>query len=402
MNTHLPLFPRRALRVAFVTETYPPEVNGVATTTAQFVDGLRRRGHAVQLVRPRQPADAGPLIPRDVLMRGLPIPNYPHLRMGLPAGRELKSLWTERRPDVVHVATEGPLGWSALRAALALGLPVTSDFRTNFHSYSRHYRLGWLRRPIVAMLRRFHNAAACTMVPTDAVRQELQAEGFERVVVVPRGVDVHHYSPVWRSQTLRAAWGVQEQDLVVGYVGRLAPEKNLGLLLEAFRAVQSQQPRARLVLVGDGPMRAELRAACPGAVFAGLRHGDDLASHYASMDLFAFPSQTETFGNVTTEALASGLPLVAFEHAAAGQLVRTGHNGLLVPCDDAPGFVSAVLRLASDELLRRRIAPQARGSALALGWDGVVARFERQLLRACGEPDAVLTPGRHADVKVAA
>ncbi|MFO1273882.1 MAG: glycosyltransferase family 1 protein [Rubrivivax sp.] len=394
--------PRRPLRVAFVTETYPPEVNGVATTTAQFVDGLRRRGHAVQVVRPRQAADGEPSITRDVLMRGLPIPNYPQLRMGMPARRELERLWSLQPPQVVHVATEGPLGWSALRAAQALGLPVTSDFRTNFHQYSRHYRLGWLHRPIMGLLRRFHNAAACTMVPTEAVQRELQAAGFERVVVVPRGVDVHHYSPVWRSRTLRATWGASEGDLVLGCVGRLAPEKNLMLLLEAYRALRASQPRARLVLVGDGPMRAALEAACPDAVFAGVRRGDDLAAHYASMDLFAFPSQTETFGNVTTEALASGLPLVAFDHAAAGQLVRPGVNGLLVPCDDAAGFVATVLRLAGDELLRRRIAPQARATALALGWDGVVARFEAQLLRACGEADIAPPPARHATVKVAA
>ncbi len=402
MNTP-PLPPsRRALRVAFVTETYPPEVNGVATTVAQFVEGLRRRGHAVQLVRPRQPADEGPLLPRDVLMRSLPIPNYPQLRMGLPARRVLQRLWSGQRPDVVHVATEGPLGWSALRAAQALGLTVTSDFRTNFHSYSRHYRLGWLQRPIMALLRRFHNAAACTMVPTEAVQRELEAAGFERVVVVPRGVDTLHYSPVWRSRELRAAWGAQDGDLVLGCVGRLAPEKGLDLLLEAYRAVKAQHPRARLVLVGEGPARAQLQAACPEAVFAGVRHGDDLAAHYASMDLFAFPSRTETFGNVTTEALASGLPLVAFDHAAAGRLVQPGTNGLLVPCEGPESVAPTVLRLAGDELLRRRMAPQARATALALGWDGVVARFERQLLRACGEADFALPSNRHAAVKAAA
>lgn len=402
MNTHPLPSARRALRVAFVTETYPPEVNGVATTVAQFVEGLRKRGHAVQLVRPRQAADEGPLQPRDILMRGLPIPNYPQLRMGLPARRELLHLWAGQRPDVVHVATEGPLGWSALHAAQALGLPVTSDFRTNFHSYSRHYRLGWLQRPIMALLRRFHNAAACTMVPTEAVQLELEAAGFERVVVVPRGVDTQHYSPVWRSRELRASWGAHDGDLVLGCVGRLAPEKGLGLLLEAYRAVKQQHPRARLVLVGEGPMRAPLQAQCPEAVFAGVRHGDDLAAHYASMDLFAFPSRTETFGNVTTEALASGLPLVAFDHAAAGRLVRPGVNGLLVPCEEPEAFAPTVLRLAGDELLRRRMAPRARDTALALGWDGVVARFERQLLRACGEADFALPPGRHATVKAAA
>ena len=160
---------RRSLRIALVTETYPPEVNGVATTLARVVEGLHRRGHELQLVRPRQKAvPPGPLTPRldEVLMRGLPIPRYPHLRMGLPSKRALVKLWSMARPDVVHVATEGPLGWSALQAARHLHLPVTSDFRTNFHAYSRHYGIGWLNKPIMAYLRKFHNLAACTMVPT--------------------------------------------------------------------------------------------------------------------------------------------------------------------------------------------------------------------------------------------
>lgn len=387
------------MRVAFVTETYPPEVNGVATTTQQFVEGLHRLGHDVQLVRPRQrladiDINSGSAVPPfdQVLVRSLPIPKYPHLRMGAPAWLKLMRLWSRRRPDVVHLATEGPLGWSALQVARHLQLPVTSDFRTNFHAYSQHYGMGWLNRPIMAYLRRFHNRTACTMVPTEALKRQLELSGFRSLTVVPRGVDTQRFSPERRSDALRARWGVLPDDLVVTCVGRLAPEKNLKVLIAAYQAIRAAQPRARLLLVGDGPMRAALRAECPDAVFAGQRSGRDLAAHYASADLFLFPSLTETFGNVTTEALASGLPVLAFDHAAAGQLIRSGDNGVLVPADDAADFVSRAVALAVDARLRQSIAPRALATARALGWDRVVMSFEAQLAAACGAAIALSTP----------
>lgn len=392
--------PSGALRIAVVTETYPPEVNGVAMTMARIVDGLRGRGHSLQLVRPRQEADMagyrGGL--EEVLVRGLPIPRYPGLRMGLPCKRALVGLWTRSRPDVVHIATEGPLGWSALRAARALGLPVSSDFRTNFHTYSRHYGIGWLNRPIMGYLRGFHNRADCTMVPTEALRHELAACGFERLSVVTRGVDTLQFNPARRSEALRSSWGAAPDDLVVACVGRLAPEKNLDALLAAFDAVRRRQPRACLLLVGDGPQRAELQARCPDAVFAGQRSGEDLAAHYASADLFIFPSLTETFGNVTTEALASGLAVVAFDHAAAGQLIRSGENGLLAPCGDSAALARAAAALAADRPRLAAVRTQARRTALALGWDRIHSRFESMLLqvvsqrRRQGRP----TPGEYS------
>jgi len=388
-------FPR-ALRIACVTETYPPEVNGVAATVAKIVEGLRARRHDVQLVRPRQAAGEraaqGERF-REVLVRGLPIPRYPELRMGWPCKRALMALWTRERPDVVHIATEGPLGRSALQAANALGLPVCSDFRTNFHAYSGHYGIGWLRRPIMGYLRRFHNATQCTMVPTEALRQELAGDGFRDVAVVSRGVDVQRFHPRQRSEALRAQWGVAPDDLVVAHIGRLAPEKNLDTLVAAFEALRRAQPRAKLVLVGDGPMRVELGARCPDAIFAGQRHGDDLAAHYASADLFLFPSLTETFGNVTTEAMASGLAVVAFDYAAAARLIREDENGALAPRTDAPAFIAAAVRLAADPAHCRALGTRARQTAQALDWAGVVAQFEGVLAAVIRRSQ---TPARYA------
>jgi glycosyltransferase involved in cell wall biosynthesis len=367
--------------VAFVTETYQPEVNGVAVTLARVVEGLHARGHDVQLVRPRQTATQTPRDDdrfQDVLVRGLPIPRYPELKMGLPAQRALKRLWTAQRPDVVHIVTEGPLGWSALRAALQLGLPVVSDFRTNFHAYSRHYGVGWLRTPVMAYLRHFHNRTACTMVPTENLKNELAAAGLQNLRVVARGVDAQRFNPLHRSATLRASWGADASTCVAVCVGRLAPEKNLGVVVAAFEAMREHEPRTRLVLVGDGPERQRLAQRCPEAHFAGVRHGADLAAHYASADVFLFPSITETYGNVVPEAMASGLAVVAYDHAAAGQLIRHGENGLLARCDDALEFCRVARRIAGDVAQVRELGTQARATAGRLDWGRIVDAVEHE------------------------
>jgi glycosyltransferase involved in cell wall biosynthesis len=389
---HLPA-PRRSRRIAVVTETYPPEVNGVAMSMQRVVDGLHQRNHDLQLIRPRQRRiDAAQPGARfdEVLTAGWPIPLYPDMRMGVPSKRALVRLWSLSRPDVVHVATEGPLGWSALQAARYLELPVTSDYRTNFHAYGRHYRVGWLARPIMGYLRKFHNRTQCTMVPTEAMRAELAARGFERLVVVSRGVDRILFDPQRRSDALRRAWGAGPATLVALCVGRLAPEKNLGTALAAFDALQRDQPDLRLVFVGDGPQRAELQARCPQAVFAGQRSGEDLAAHYASADLFLFPSLTETFGNVTTEAMCSGLPVVAFDRAAAGQLIDDGRNGFLAVGEDERSFVDAARRAASAEL-RRVCGAAALECVRSLDWNDVVARFESVLEGAIESADSLQT-----------
>ena len=369
---------QRPLRIACVTETYPPEVNGVAMTVARLVQGLRARHHAVQVVRPRQASDTpgAQSLDGDVLVRGVPIPRYEGLKMGLPCTGRLVKLWKRERPDVVHIATEGPLGRSALMAAKALGLPVCSEFRTNFHAYSRHYGLGFLHRLILGYLRRFHNATQCTMVPTQALHDQLKKEGFRDLLTVARGVDVRRFDAAHRSDALRAQWGAGPDDLVVTCVGRLAPEKNLATLVTAFEAIRRDQPRARLVLVGDGPMRKELEARCPEAIFAGQRMGGDLATHYASADLFLFPSVTETFGNVTTEAMASGLAVVAFDYAAAQRLIRHGENGALAPYDDTGAFVATAVHTAADLANCRVLGTRARASVMALDWDGIAAQVE--------------------------
>jgi glycosyltransferase involved in cell wall biosynthesis len=296
--------------------------------------------------------------------------------MGLPARRALLRLWKLQRPDLVHIATEGPLGWSALQAARQLRLPVSTDFRTNFHAYSRHYGMAWLHKPVAAYLRRFHNQAQCTMVPTASLQQELDGLGFQRLLVVARGVDTQRFDPARRSEALRHSWGLRGDGQAVLSVGRIAPEKNLDLLCRSFQAMRQVNPALRLVVVGDGPGRAALQQRCPDAVLAGSRSGVDLAEHYASADLFLFPSLTETYGNVTPEALASGLAVLAYGYAAAAELIRHGDNGLLAPWGDDEAFVRRATDLAASPELVGRLRQQARLSTQALDWGRICSQVE--------------------------
>ena len=366
------------MRIALVTETYPPEVNGVAMTLGRLADGLRRRGHALHLVRPRQHSQeqaANVAGFSETLVGSLPLPRYPGLRFGLPATRALRRAWQAQRPDVVHIATEGPLGWSAMAAAHRLGLPTSSSFHTNFDAYSSHYGIGWMRGSIERYLRHFHNRGAVTLVPTQALAHRLAGAGFRNLMVIARGVDTELFKPARRSDELRRSWGANESTLVVATVGRIAPEKNLDLAVFAFEAMRRVRPDARMVFVGDGPQKSALATRHPEHIFAGMRHGADLAAHYASADLFLLPSLTETFGNVTLEALSSGLGIVAYDSAAAGELIDDGIDGLLAPPGDEHRFIDAVVALAADPGLLARLRLRASARVARLDWDAISGAF---------------------------
>jgi glycosyltransferase involved in cell wall biosynthesis len=367
-----------SLRIAIVTETFPPEINGVAMTLGRIVAGLIQRGHSVQLIRPRQVGELNANAQAsldEVLCRGIQVPTYRELRFGLPMKNRLTKLWQNKRPDIVHVATEGPLGWSAVAAARKLHLPVTSSFHTNFHRYSQHYGIGLLKTPIEAYLRKLHNRTEATMVPTKVLVRELQQRGFKNVKLLSRGVATELFTPEKRSETLRESWGARHDDVVVLLVGRLAKEKNVGLVIAAYQSIKQKVPSAKLVFVGDGPLRKQLEKAVPEAIFSGIRKGEELAAHYASGDLFLFASLTETFGNVVSEALASGLAVLSYNIAGAQELITTERNGVLVAENDELEFIRASIALASNAQLQQKIRQAARPSVEHLGWDTIFNNF---------------------------
>lgn len=368
------------MNITFVTDTYTPQANGVATTLERLVKGLRERGHTVDVIRPAVLAcdEEGMQVP------SIGLPGYKEVRFGFPMKLILQARWYKRRPDVIYVATETPLGVSAISAARALGIPAASGFHTNFQQYMAHYQFPLLEEAAVRYLRHVHNRSTCTFVPSRDVIADLDSRGFENLELLPKGVDTKLFSPRKRSQTLRQSWGAREHSLVGLYVGRIAPEKNLPLLVEAFLEIQKRIPDFRGVFVGDGPKLEELKREYPQFHYAGIKRGEELAEHYASADVFLFPSTTETFGNVTLEAMASGLAVIAYDYAAARQHIVTGENGFTAPFDHREAYLDIALRAVKQDLTQVR--SNARASARKVRWKKVIKRFEKQLsLLAAGE-----------------
>jgi len=364
------------MHYALVTETWPPEVNGVALTVRSLQRGLQRRGHRVSVVRPAQ--ERGQAAGQDeLLVRGGPLPRYPGLRFGLVSACRLQQAWKRDRPDAIYIATEGPLGWSALRAARRLSIPVASAVHTRFDLYMRDYGLALLEPVALRWMRRFHNRADVTLAPTRELEQFLEESGFERTKRLARAVDTARFDPQLRDPALRAEWGADPEEVVAIHVGRIAAEKNLALAVNAFRELQQHRPQARMVWVGDGPQRAALERHNPDFIFCGVKRGEDLARHFASADMFLFPSLSETFGNVTLESMASSLATVAFDYGAAREHLVDGMHGACVT--DEKGFIDAVVRIGCNDALRSAMGERARAAVTGLHPDRVAADFDALL-----------------------
>ncbi|WP_193213953.1 glycosyltransferase [Luteolibacter marinus] len=365
------------MRIDIVTDTFAPDVNGVAMTLGRLCDGLRRKGHLVHVIRTGEGGGKG-----ETITASVPLPGYKEVRVGLPGSFKLRKRWMKRRPDAIYVATESPLGSSAIKTANALEIPVAAGFHTNFHQYMEQYRLGGLQPAAMAYLRKIHNRADLTMAPTSDVVDMLAREGFENVRLLGRGVDTGLFHPAKRDSALRAEWGARGESPVAIIVGRVAAEKNLPFAMECLRKMRERVPDLRCVVVGDGPLREKLANDHAFVHFAGVRIGDDLARHYASADILLFPSETETFGNVLLEGMASGLITVSHDYAASARHVAHDRTGLKVPKGDQDAYLGecfAALARWRDDSFRAN----ARAAAEELGWDQVVEAFESHLREAC-------------------
>lgn len=360
------------VRVSVITETYVPDVNGVANSLRQLIGQLDPKEYLVQLIRTRPRSEWKPEI-EEVWCKGITIPMYPDLQIGMPARNQILAAWDRFQPEIVFIATEGPLGSSGLKLARERNIPVVSAFHTNFHRYSTYYGLGWVKTLTLNLLRRFHNRTEATLVPSEEVAQSLRESNFHNVHVLPHGVDCDLFNPKRRSIQLRNSWGASSDDKVMLYVGRIAAEKNIPLAIEAYRELKARHSGLKLVMVGDGPMREQMEKEHSDIIFAGVQTGEVLARYFASCDLFVFPSMTETFGLVTLEAMASGLPVAAYDMAAAHMHVEPGKQGELATVGDEQAFIRAVERLVSTELDGMRI--DARTKAQELSWGTVSKLF---------------------------
>ena len=367
-----------AERICIITETFAPEVNGVANTLSHLVQGMLFKGLEVLVIRPRQhkhdqDGREGKL--HTVTLGGLPIPGYDQLKFGLPNKSKLKEALNNFAPDAIYIATEGPMGYTANRVAKQLNIPVLSGFHTNFHQYIEHYRLGALEKLAYRYLRHFHNKTAGTLVPTNMQKSELLNHGFENVKVLSRGVDSKLFSPAKRCETLRNQWGLTEDDIALIYVGRIASEKNITLALSAYEELKENEPRLKFILVGDGPLLSSIRQKHRDVICCGMQTGEALAKHYASGDIFLFPSKTDTFGNVVTEAMASGLAVVSFNYAAAGEHIHHEYSGMVCDLDKDQQFTDQIAALLDRPHLLKDIKHNAYNHSLSISWQAIVEQF---------------------------
>ncbi len=365
------------MRLLLITDTYPPDINGVSRTLFTLAGGLAARGHQVEIVTTLAAGQGEESLKRHVMM-ALPLPGYPGLRMGISTTWQMQGLYERFRPDVIYVATETPLGIASIRAASKMEIPVVSGFHTNFQSYLEDYYLPGLEALAQGFLRSIHNQTARTLTPSADTAAMLEKWGIKNVGVLGRGVDTELFNPTRRSAALRAEWGVDDSTPVAVYVGRVAAEKNLSLLLQGFAAFREMHPKAPCVVVGDGPRLKALQSEHPECLYVGSKTGTELAECYASADVFIFPSISETFGNVVLEAMSSGLLPVAYDYAAARQVIRSGENGWLAAFDDEAAFLGALRQSAaswSDSAMRAA----ACNSVSEFGWRRVIEQFEGEL-----------------------
>jgi glycosyltransferase involved in cell wall biosynthesis len=366
------------MRVALISETFLPDVNGVAATICRILEYLQAEGHQALLFAPKG-APAGYAGAEVVVLKGATFPLYRSLRL-TPPQPGIAARLREFRPDLIHLV--GPVLVGALGPSVGrrLGLPVISTYHTNLGTYSEHYGLGFLRDAINSHLRRIHNGCAVTLCPSTETRRALQSQGFQRVEIWGRGVDTGRFAPGHRSQAWRAALGIQAGEVVLLYVGRLASEKRLDLLLDA----PLERERVRLVLVGDGPARPDLERRFRGLPvnFLGFRRGHDLATAYASADVFVFPSSTDTFGQVVQEAMASGLPVVGASGGGQLDLIQPGETGLLFESGSGPDLRAQLNRLVGDPELRLAMGRAGRRAAERRTWPTVMAELMGHYQRA--------------------
>jgi glycosyltransferase involved in cell wall biosynthesis len=366
------------MRVAIFSEVYWPMVSGVGVTLLRLARGLERRGHAVRVYSATYPLPPGtrdrPEVHRSP---SVPLFLYPDVQWAFPRQRDLLDDLAAFRPDVVHVATEFALGLAGLKAAQQLGVPIVASAHTDYHKYAARYGVQWVLRVGWIYLRWFYSHAHRVLAPSRVYERFLQSRGVQHTGIWTRGVDPAEFHPRFRSEAYRRSLGLGPDDLLVTYVGRLAREKDLDRLIRAWRAVGARRRNARLVLVGRGPLEDELReSGIPGLVVTGLKTGRALAEAYASADVFAFPSPTETFGNSLLEAMASGLPALAVRAGGVVEFAQHGVNAWLAPPRDLEGLTHGLARLLDDGALRARLRAGALATAQARQWDAIFDRLE--------------------------
>jgi glycosyltransferase involved in cell wall biosynthesis len=364
----------RPLRVALVTSSYNFIADGVALTLNRLVGYLQDHGVEILVFAPTAGTPALAHQGRLVSVPSLPLPGRPEYRLALGLPGYLKRELLDFEPDVIHIAVPDLLGHAALSLARQNKIPVVASYHTRYETYLRHYwYLAGLEHVLKHILRRFYGLCREVYLPSESVREALLADGLkDNFKPWPRGIDTGRFAPSKRSLEWRARHGIGRAELVVLHVSRLVREKRLDTLTAALNRVGLPH---RVVIVGDGPDRDLAEQELPQAIFTGFLDGEELTAAYASSDIFIFPSDSESFGNVTLEAMASGLPCVCADATGSRSLVMAAETGFLAPANDADAFTAHIMTLAKDPALRQRMGQAARARALTFSWEETMARM---------------------------
>jgi glycosyltransferase involved in cell wall biosynthesis len=362
----------RPLRIALFSEVYWPMVSGVGVTLLRLTEALQARGHEVRVYSATYalpPEGDRPEVHRSP---SVPLFLYPDVQWAFPRLRDVVDDLARFRPDVVHVATEFSLGIAGVKAARQLGIPIVASAHTDYDQYAVRYGVTWALRAGWHYLRWFYGQAHRVLCPSRIYEEHLHSRGVTHTGIWSRGVDPAEFHPRFRSEAYRARFGVGRDDLLVTYIGRIAREKNLELLLRAWEELVGSRGGGQLVLVGRGPLEDEIRRReLPGVHVTGLLRGRELSEAYASADVFTFPSPTETFGNSLLEAMGSGLPSLVAAAGGVLEFAEHGRNAWLVAPNSAGAITDGLGRLLSDPSLRRRLAEGALQTAAERRWDAV-------------------------------
>ncbi len=353
------------MRIALITDTYTPQVNGVTTVCHRIVRVLTDAGHAVAVVAPAYPGRPPGEHAHELRVPSVPFPLYPSIRLSRPLSPPVFDFLDRFQPDVVHVAVEGPLGIVGRRYALRRGVPLMTSYHTQFPQYVRHYHAGFLAPAVWRWLLWFHHPARLIQTPGEAVQRELVHRGLAQATVWGRGVDAGHFQPARRDAGWRRWLGGGDNTAVVLHVGRLAPEKNLDVLTASWNlAYRELGTCATFAVAGEGPSGERVMRQIPFARRLGFLERSSLATLYASADLCVLPSATETCGLVALEAMAAGLPVIAADAGGLRESVRHGDNGLLASPRDPAAFAAAIAALVRDPERRCAMSVAARHTAL--------------------------------------
>ena len=363
------------MKIAIFTDTFWPDVNGVAVTLKHYTEYLDKKGIDYIVFAP-QSKQEDRFNSQVLRFKSMPFYLYPDARLALPNTFRMKSELLKFKPDLIHIVTPFNLGYFGLRYAKKLGIPVVGSYHTYFDKYLEYYNLQFLTNVIWKYMIWFHRPMRKIFVPSEDAKEQLIKKGFLNVEVSPGGVDCNLFRPDYSKDEVRNRYSIEEP-YILSFVSRLAPEKDVDTLMEiSHRLPDNMKNKVHWLIVGDGPAKETMMKKAPkNMTFTGFLSGESLAKVYSAADLFVFPSATETFGNVVIEALASGTPVIGSKAGGVQILVSHNHNGLLCEPKQVDQFVNAIVSLINDDERRKSFSENARNFALTQSWESVFDRL---------------------------